>query len=233
MKRLVVAGVVALAAVVLLLAVRLPGTFEPADAFVERWLDAVAGTGSSDSGWSQMDESSRERFGNDAYAFQAAAAAEDWSRFQWEVEDPYQLESWLWSIRITVIGGLAATPDFLRNERLVGPWCVDDSAPGISLQVVQQWPWSERTLGPGGFTGSAERALIAGACAPSASVPPPQFVSGGDMAWTGHQLAVWNWTTLPLFLLTRIGIGWTSLPVRRSAWTITRASSRCELRPAM
>lgn len=195
---------VALSAVVLVTVLKLPGTFEPADAFVERWLDAVAGHGPPDRGWSQMDESSRERFGNDAQAFRLAAVAEDWSVFRWEVGEPYQLESWLWSVDITVEGGLAGTPAFLRNEHLVGPWCVDATAPGITLQVVQESLWSERALGPGGFTGSAERALIAGACT-NASMPPPQFDPGGEMVWTGHQLAVWNWTTVPLFLLDEDG----------------------------
>lgn len=204
MKRLLVAGVVVLSAVVLVIALRPHSTFESTDAFVERWFDAVAGEGAPDRGWSQMDESSRGRFANDADAYRLAAAAEDWTGFRWKVESWHQLESWLWWVYVRVDGGLGATPAFLRDERLVAPWCLDDTAPGIGLQVVQEWPWSVRTLGPGGFAGSAERALITGACT-NPSMPPPQFESGADMVWTGHQLAVWNWTFLPLFLLDEDG----------------------------
>jgi hypothetical protein len=204
MKRLLVAGVVVLALAVLVVALKLPGPFEPADAFVEKWLVAVVGDGASDRGWSQLDESSREQFGNDAEAFRLAAEAQDWSGFRWEGIEAYHLESWLWSVYVPVDGGLSATPAFLRDQRLVGPWCVDDKAPGFHLQVVQEWPWTPRTLGPSGLTGSSERALIAGKCT-TPSMPPGQFQRGSEMVWAGHQLSVWNWTTLPLFIVDQEG----------------------------
>lgn len=193
-----------MAGLVLLVAVGLRGAFEPADVFVDRWLRAVSGDGPADRGWSQLDETSRERFGGDAEAFRVAVAAQDWSGFRWDVESAHRLESWLSYVYVTVDGGLRETPAFLRDNGLVGPWCIDDTAPGINLQVEQEWPWSERTLGPGILTGSAERALTAGACIQPA-VAPPQFLPGNDPVWTGQQLAVWNWTTLPLFLLDKGG----------------------------
>lgn len=205
MKRLLVAGGIAVAGIVLVVSVGLRGAFEPADAFVDRWLQAVSGDGSADRGWSQLDESSRQRFGNDAEAFRAAAAAHDWSGFRWDVESSHKLESWLSYVYIAVEGGFGETPAFLRDNRLVAPWCLDDDAPGISLAVVREWLFSEMTLGPGGLTGSSELALSAGACA---AAPPPedqQFQPGGDFVWAGHALEVWNWTRLPLSLVGEDG----------------------------
>ena len=204
MKRLLVAGGIVLAAIVLLVAFGPLRAAEPADAFVDRWLHAVTGDGPADRGWSQLDQASRDQFGNDAEAFRAAAAAEDWSGFHWQVGLSHELESWLSYVYVTVDGGLGAIPTFLRDNQLVAPWCVDDTAPGIAMAVEQQ-PWTNRTLGAGGLTGSSELALAAGACVQQASIPPEQFLPGGDLVSAGHQLEVWNWTRLPLFLVDEDG----------------------------
>lgn len=173
--------------------------YESPEEFTSRWLRSVAGQGDADRGWSQLDATSREEFGGDADAYARSAAAADWSGFTWRVARAHPFESWLWHVEVRVDGGLAAVPAFLRDYRLVGPLCMDDEAAGIHLMVFQRWPWDERTLGPGGFTGSAERALVTGRCTVSEG-PPPEFEPGAVPAWSGHAFHVRNNTTTPLFL---------------------------------
>lgn len=203
-KRLLVAGGI-VAAIAVFASMRPFGAYEAPEAFVDRFLHAVVGEGASDRGWSQLDETSRrERFGNSAAAFRRAAAAQDWSAFRWDVDETYELESSTSWVGIKVEGGLAATPAFLRDRKLVGPWCLDDAAPGIGLLVWEDQALGRRSLGPGGLTGTAERALTAGECV-TAAAPVEQFQPGDNLVWAGHQLMVWNWTALPLFLLDKDG----------------------------
>lgn len=200
MKRLVVAGGIAVA-IAVFVALRPFAAYEAPNAFVDRFLHAVVGAGASDRGWSQLDETTRqERFGSLAEAFREGAGAQDWSAFRWDVDATYELDSSTSWVGIKVEGGLGATPAFLRSRKLVGPWCLDDAAPGIGLLVWEDQVLGRRSLGPGGLTGTAERALAAGECV-AAAVPDDQFQPGNDAVWAGHQVMVWNWTKRPLFLL--------------------------------
>ncbi|HEX2142457.1 MAG TPA: hypothetical protein VHK28_09340, partial [Candidatus Limnocylindria bacterium] len=66
--------------------------YEAPTAFVDRWLQAIVGRGAEDRGWSQLGERTRESFGS-AEEWVAAASAQDWSTFRWEVGSPHALES--------------------------------------------------------------------------------------------------------------------------------------------
>lgn len=136
---------------------------ESPEAFVDRWLQSVAGEGAADRGWSQLSDHVRARLGSDG-AYVADASEVDWSGFRWHLAESYAVESWLWTVAVEVDGGLAAVPDFLRIEQLVGPSCADAASPGIRLMVARDGlsgPW---TLGPGALTGTSERALLLGRC---------------------------------------------------------------------
>lgn len=172
--------------------------YESPEDFTSRWLHSVAGHGDADRGWSQLDTTSRERFG-DAAAYARAAAEEDWSAFAWKLGDVHQLESWVWAIWVHVDGGLPAVPEFLRANRLVGPLCVDDESPGLQLMVFREGLFSAPTLGSGGLTGGAERALAMGRCSISHG-PPAEFEPGQTSTWTGHAFSIRNNTTTPLSL---------------------------------
>ena len=198
---------VALATVVLLVVGCVAGRDDSStrvDGVVKDWLSALAGA-QADRGWHFIGEIAQDyEFQNDRLAYVREISAVDWTALNWSTSDAHEIEnspgmSW-WAVYVLVEGGLEAVPGVLFHRGLAQPLCIDDEAPGF-LVIVEMPMFGPPTIGGGAMTGTARE----GRCGDHAAAPPEQFLPGSAMTWTGHELEVWNWTELPLFLLHESG----------------------------
>ena len=203
MSRLVVGVTAAVLLTLALVAVRTPSA-TTATGVVEDWLHAVAGA-EEDRGWDFLSEISRDyEFENDQRVYVREVSAVDWAVLNWSIGDAYEIEvspgvSW-WEVPVLVEGGLEAVPAQLFHRGLAHPLCIDDRAPGFGV-IVEMPMFGPPTVGGGAMTGNAR----AGRCGSHAAASPELFLPGSEVAWTGYELEVWNWTELPLFLVHESG----------------------------
>jgi hypothetical protein len=172
----------------------------PKEAAVGRWMNALSGA--PDRGWSLLDEVARSRTSFEEY--RADAASVDWETVDWRVGATNRLST-QWYVSVVVEGGLEGVPAFLLDDRIVQPDCLE--APGAGFILYVETPFfADPKIGPGAWTGSAERAADDRACPSPEPMPTPavRWDDEGEL-WTGFTLEAWNRTTLDLFLQDRDG----------------------------